>query len=293
MSSHHNPITVGLPVYNGAADVEATLQSLLSQSHKNLRILVSDNASNDGTADILRKYAQLDPRVELHEQSENIGAIANFDYVLKNATTEWFMFAAHDDKWSPNYIEALLGVAALHPNAEIVVPQVLFTFEGNTPPIHARLNERVFGMQGVAGTRALLKEAHGSWLYGLHRTSCLSEAFRDAAAFSHVWGKDLVLLLPAILRGRIAGTNEAVFSHLETPSSRIHYRPKTSRAQFQLNRDFRRVAFEMLRREVPGRMNRWVLAPSLFFYCERHGFKWRRAFKSLLKEYFTGCWREA
>jgi glycosyltransferase involved in cell wall biosynthesis len=280
------PVTIGLPVYNGAAYIDATLRSLLAQTHANLRVLVSDNASTDGTIDILRKYAERDSRIELHEQPRNIGASANFAFVLKSARTEWFMFAAHDDKWSPNFVGSLIEVAASHPSADMLVPQVHFTFEDGRIPIRSPLDESVFGMRGSSKVRSILKAAHGSWLYGLHRTQCLKDAFRHAAAYPHVWGSDLILLLPAILRGNIAGTNEAVFSHLETPLSRQLYRPASPRDQLRLNRDFRRVAFEMLRRDVRSVKMRMVLSLPLLAYCERHGFRLRRALKNALMEPF-------
>lgn len=288
MSRDDEPVTIGFPIYNGAAHVDATLQSLLAQSHGNLRILISDNASNDGTLDILRKYAESDNRIELHEQAQNVGAIANFAYVLEKARTGWFMFAAHDDKWSPNFVSSLMEVADSHPSAEILVPQVHFTFEDGRVPIISPLDESVFGMRGASKVRSLLKVAHGSWLYGLHRTQCLKDAFRHTAAYPHVWGADLILLLPSILRGNIAGTNDAVFSHLETPLSRQRYRPATLQDQLRLNRDFRRVAFEMLRREVHSGKTRMTLILPLLAFCERHGFRLRRALKNALMAPFLG-----
>lgn len=286
MSRDDEPVTIGFPIYNGADYVDATLQSLLSQSHGNLRLLVSDNASTDGTLAILRKYAESDSRIELHEQAHNIGAMANFAYVLENAHTRWFMFAAHDDKWSPNFIKSLMEVAASHPSAELLVPQVHFTYDDGRIPIRSPLDESVFGMRGASKLRSLLKVAHGSWLYGLHRTQSLKDAFRQGTAYSHVWGADLILLLPYILRGSIAGTNDAVFSHLETPLSRQRYRPANPKDQLCLNRDFRRVAFGMLRREVHSGKTRVTLSLPLLAFCEQHGFRLRRALKNALMEPF-------
>jgi hypothetical protein len=128
----------------------------------------------------------------------------------------------------------------------------------------------------------LLKAAHGSWLYGLHRTQALQKAYRESMDFPHVWGLDLMIILPAILRGLVVGTNDAVFSHLETPLSRQRYRPSSPAEQFALNRDFRQVAFGMLKREVASPWEWFSLSLPLLTYCERHGFCFRRACKNWL-----------
>lgn len=287
MDQMSEQVTVGLPVYNGVDYIEETLQCILKQSYRNLRVIVSDNCSTDGTDEKLKKLASLDKRIELHQQSENIGANANFEYVIKQARTKWFMFAAHDDKWSPNYIEVLMEVARGNLEAEFLVPQVHFTFEDGKPPIIARLNERMFDMKGCMKVRAMLKAAHGSWLYGIHRTESLIHAFKMAAPYKHVWAMDLMLLLPYIFRGNVFGSNDAVFSHLETPVSRERYRPATVPAQFQMNCDFRRVALAILHQEVASRRQRCLLLPTLLAYSERHSFRLRRVLKNAIKAPFV------
>ena len=100
-------VSVGMPVYNGEAFLAEALNSLLIQTHGNLEIIISDNCSSDKTEQICLEYAAKDSRIRYIRQDLNIGATANFNYVLQQASGEFFMWAAHDDRWSPSYVELL------------------------------------------------------------------------------------------------------------------------------------------------------------------------------------------
>ena len=53
-------LSVGLPVYNGEQFFGEALDSLLGQTYKDFELIISDNASTDGTADICLRYAEQD-----------------------------------------------------------------------------------------------------------------------------------------------------------------------------------------------------------------------------------------
>src|SRR5262249_51877158 len=54
-------VSVGVPVYNGAAELRRALDTLVAQTHRNLEIVISDNASTDATPEICREFAKRDP----------------------------------------------------------------------------------------------------------------------------------------------------------------------------------------------------------------------------------------
>jgi len=101
-----------MPTYNGERYVAEAIESLLSQDHANLEILVSDNASTDATWSIVQSYSERDPRIRVVRQERNVGAPANFNFVFRNTRATYFMWASDDDRWHPNYGFALgnLGV---------------------------------------------------------------------------------------------------------------------------------------------------------------------------------------
>jgi len=97
-------VTIGMPVFNGEAYVSQAIDSLLSQSFHDFRLVISDNASSDLTPDICAEYARADSRISFFRQERNRGAVENFKYVLDQSDTELFMWAACDDLWMPNYL---------------------------------------------------------------------------------------------------------------------------------------------------------------------------------------------
>jgi len=102
-------VSIGMPVYNGENYISLALDSLLSQSFVNFEIIISDNASEDKTVEIIKDYAARDSRIKYVLQEKNIGAPANYKFVLDKAIGEFFMWAAHDDAWDTNWIEVLIN----------------------------------------------------------------------------------------------------------------------------------------------------------------------------------------
>ena len=112
-------VSIGMPVYNGENYLEQTLTSLLAQSLKDFELIISDNASTDKTEKICRSYALADSRIQYHRYEENQGAAWNFNNVVSLARCEFFMWAAHDDLWDPEYIERCAEVLCQH--SEVVL----------------------------------------------------------------------------------------------------------------------------------------------------------------------------
>lgn len=111
-NNHIPTISIGMPVYNGEKYIREALDTLLDQSFSDFELIISDNASTDETQVICEEYTQRDPRIRYVRQMVNKGALANFQFVLHEAIGEYFMFAAADDFWSPNWLAELLPLIA-------------------------------------------------------------------------------------------------------------------------------------------------------------------------------------
>lgn len=102
-------VSIGMPVYNGERFIREALDSLLAQTFADFELIISDNASTDATASICGQYAKQDSRIRYLRQESNIGAAANFRFVLDQAVAPYFMWAACDDKWSSDWLEEMCG----------------------------------------------------------------------------------------------------------------------------------------------------------------------------------------
>ncbi|MFJ7565828.1 glycosyltransferase family 2 protein [Herminiimonas sp. NPDC097707] len=127
-------VSIGVPVYNGAATLERVLDSLLRQSLVDFELIISDNNSNDGTAAICQAFADRDVRVRYIRQVQNLGAVFNFQYVMDQARGRYFLWAACDDVRTLDFLEE--NVRFLENNPDYVASASPNCFEGE-PPVGA------------------------------------------------------------------------------------------------------------------------------------------------------------
>lgn len=120
-------VTIGLPVYNSQRYVRQSIDSLLAQTYRDFVLIISDNASNDGTADICQEYARADSRVQYHRNPVNIGNPGNFNRVFELTKTKYLKWSTSDDLWAPTFVERAVeimeadsSIALCYPGASIV-----------------------------------------------------------------------------------------------------------------------------------------------------------------------------
>ncbi len=83
-------LSIGLAVYNGENYLAESLEALLGQSYKDFELIISDNASTDGTIGICGRYAKQDSRIRYIRQPRNIGLAPNHNFVFEQARRELF-----------------------------------------------------------------------------------------------------------------------------------------------------------------------------------------------------------
>src|SRR3954471_8256298 len=98
-------LSIGLSVYNGEPFIREALDSLLSQTFRDFELIVSDNASTDGTSEICEAYAARDSRVRYYRNEKNMGAGWNTRRVFSLARGQYFKWAACDDICAPEFLE--------------------------------------------------------------------------------------------------------------------------------------------------------------------------------------------
>jgi glycosyltransferase involved in cell wall biosynthesis len=108
-------VTVVIPVYNGERFIRATLDSVFAQTYQNYEVICVDDGSKDGSAAILKSYAE---RIQVIRQ-ENTGQAGARNAGVKKGTGDYVAFLDQDDLWYPSKLDR--QVAVLDSNPEAVV----------------------------------------------------------------------------------------------------------------------------------------------------------------------------
>jgi len=168
-------VSIGLPVYNGAATIAKAIDSLLAQTFTPFELIVSDNGSTDSTEEICRTFAGRDPRIRYVRHAVNRGPAPNFAFVLAEARAPFFMWAAADDHWEPEFVAANVELLRADPRLAGSVSRVSMPglADPGTRPLRGSFVRKV---------RQVLRENSGnSRFYGLFRTDVIRAALREGS----------------------------------------------------------------------------------------------------------------
>jgi len=98
-------VNIFVPSYNTRETIGELISSLLRQTYRDIKIIVLDNASTDGTADVARAHASRDGRVEVIVNPENIGGPGNYAKVVGMCGGDFTAIVGSDDVYEPDFIE--------------------------------------------------------------------------------------------------------------------------------------------------------------------------------------------
>jgi glycosyltransferase involved in cell wall biosynthesis len=130
-------ISVGLAVRNDPDRVRRCVESVLAQDTHDLELVISDNASDDGTVDVLYEYARADARVRVTANAVNIGSHENMNRVLLSSRGRLFRWISADDWLEPGALSA--GAEALERRPDAIGATCGFTLHTpETAPRHER-----------------------------------------------------------------------------------------------------------------------------------------------------------
>jgi len=167
-------VSIGMPVRNGAKTIEKAINSILAQTFKDFELIISDNASDDETANICQRFANKDARIYYIRQIKNIGLYGNFNFLLGRATGKYFMFSASDDWRSPEFLE--VNVSALDSNQKFVASTSPNCHEGEENNLEKYID---FNIEGTPKER-FVKFLQNAWhshgiFYSLIRTKVIKK----------------------------------------------------------------------------------------------------------------------
>lgn len=98
-------VAVVMCTYNGERYLKQQLDSILAQSYPIKEIYIQDDCSTDGTASILKSYAQQYPNIKYHINDKQLGINENFFSAFSKIASEYIAISDQDDIWFPDKIE--------------------------------------------------------------------------------------------------------------------------------------------------------------------------------------------
>lgn len=209
------------------------LESLLNQTYPNIEYIISDNASTDDTERVMREFVKKDGRLQYIRQKENIGAIANHEYVLREARGKYFMWASDDDWWDPRFVETLAKV--LEKNPEYGVAMSHYSEKRLYPDGRIDTRVRTHFLTGCSYQETFYFHfRHGKtpiFTFGLWRTDFLKRLHTRPTAIT--FQGTLPMLAEAALGTRFYSVEQPLHTRLQDMRSRLERHPASHPFSYQ------------------------------------------------------------
>jgi glycosyltransferase involved in cell wall biosynthesis len=205
VSGNPPALSIGLAVRNGRNVIERCIQSILSQDFTDLELVICDNASDDGTIEMLDGYARADRRIRLSANQVDIGSHENMRRVLGASRGAFFRWISADDWLEPGCLSTCVRALESRPDAIGVTTWfTIHTPDGSsryeeyrgeypTSPDPARRFQRMLWFFHAG-------DAKYDPIYGMYRRNCLmrSHSLRPSERTDWLLSAELALLGPII-----------------------------------------------------------------------------------------------
>lgn len=109
-------LSICIPTHNRKKFLAEALKSIISQASDEIEITISDNASTDGTKELVRSFQKDFPRITYSRFSKNLGPDRNFLRAIELAKGEYCWFLGSDDRIEADGIKKVLHCLSIHPN---------------------------------------------------------------------------------------------------------------------------------------------------------------------------------
>lgn len=227
-------LSFGVPVYNGEDTLARCLESLLAQDFEDFEVVVVDNASTDGSRQVIEAFAAKDERIRAVFNDENIGQIQNCNKVYELSTGTYFRWVGVSDWIEPSYARKCVEALDADPEAVAVTTYFRIHFDDGTEVCAEYDGERMESPDPARRFARMLWFFHAGEalydpLYGVLRRSALEKT--DMLVM--ITKADFMLAAELSLLGRFAQIPE-ILAHREKPADlkpdtlemRKRYHPK-------------------------------------------------------------------
>lgn len=213
-------VSLSLPVFNGGNFIAQAIQSILDQDYEDFELIITDNASTDGTKEICKEFADRDRRIVYYRNDRNLGAAANFNRGFELSSGEYFKWCAHDDLISSNLIRDC--VSALDENSEAVIayPRLRRIKEdGAMTDYDERELPSMTEFSAALRFRTLINtNGMDAAMFGLWRQNVLAET----SLHQPYYGSDCALLAEMALLGTFVRVPSAVLYNRDHPTRSVN-----------------------------------------------------------------------
>lgn len=203
-------VSIGLPVYNGEAYLEKSIQSLLAQTRDDVELILSDNHSSDRTPEICEFFAKADRRVRYVRNPRNLGAAENYNRVFRESSGRFFKWAAHDDLCAPEFLARCVAVLEADPTVVLCYPRTAFIDgQGRAMGVYEEADDFT-NDRPSARLETWLFGRSGPWcnaVFGVVR----SDVLRRTPLIGKYISSDVILLGELLMRGRVVQVPDVLF----------------------------------------------------------------------------------
>ena len=123
--------SVVIPAYNSERYLPATLESVIGQTIRDWEIVVVDDASSDGTPELLARYAAKYPQIRIFRNEQNSGIAKTLNRGIREARGEWIARLDSDDLFTPGYLGTLRSFIAELPHSPCFISSWVTVIDGN------------------------------------------------------------------------------------------------------------------------------------------------------------------
>ena len=207
-------LSIGLPVYNGDEYLAESLDALLGQTYEDFELVISDNASTDGTEEICHKYVAQDSRIRYLRLPRNIGATPNHNHVFAESRGELFKWASHDDLYGRELLR--LCVEALDERPEMILAhsdQAVIDGDGQVK-VPYEYGLATASPDAPERFRSFLFEPGGDDFYGVMRADMLRRV-RPHDSYHHA---DRTFVAQIVLQGPFHQVPELLYFRRDHPT---------------------------------------------------------------------------
>lgn len=250
-------ISVCIPTYNYGRFIGAAIESALGQSLQDFELIVSDNASDDDTQEIVNRYAESDSRIRYFRNATNIGMVGNWNCCLELARGEYVKFLCADDLFEDYALERLSRLLDDHPQVVLASGARRVVVEGGGRERILAYSNRTEVVKGRTAIRKCIARGNliGEPSAVIFRRSAVASGFD--AGYPQV--TDFEMWLRMLEGGDFAFTPEVVcvFRHHAEQETSKNFRTKQAFAdEFRLCRAY---AAKVRKADLwTGLVRRWV-----------------------------------